>query len=171
MLLAGHEPSDQVSGPKLDRWPLRYGDSTCRLKNELSSCEIYNRIPRLETNRPKPFIVRIKNPPLCWKPNCSTFRRERRVSFEAIMEILNAAAREDDFDAVLVAELVTLRDGERRLQRLFSRLRSQPQLRNRFLMELAAIEQRAERLDAVLNPLEFFDASAALAHPTFTPAA
>ena len=30
------------------------------------------------------------------------------------MEIITAAAREDDFDAILVAELETLRDGERR---------------------------------------------------------
>jgi len=71
------------------------------------------------------------------------------------MEIITAAAREDDLDAILIAELETLRDGERRLQRLFPKLRNQPQLRERFLMELAAIEQRAERLDAVLNPLEF----------------
>ena len=87
------------------------------------------------------------------------------------MEIITAASREDDFDAVLIAELETLRDGERRLQRLFSRLPSQPQLRDRFLMELAAIQQRAERLDAVLNPLKFFDAPATLANPTFSPVA
>jgi hypothetical protein len=87
------------------------------------------------------------------------------------MEIIAAAPREDDFDAVLVAELETLRDGERRLQRLFSRLRSQPQLRDRFLMELAAIQQRTERLDAVLNPLQVFTAPAAFAAPTFSPAA
>jgi hypothetical protein len=87
------------------------------------------------------------------------------------MEIIAAAAREDDFDAILVAELETLRDGERRLQRLFSRLPNQPQLRDRFLMELAAIQQRAERLDAVLNPLKFFDPAAPLSNPTFSPAA
>jgi division protein CdvB (Snf7/Vps24/ESCRT-III family) len=87
------------------------------------------------------------------------------------MEIITAAAREDDFDAILVAELETLRDGERRLQRLFSRLRKQPQLRDRFLMELATIQQRAERLDAVLNPLQVFNAPAAFAKPTFSPAA
>jgi len=87
------------------------------------------------------------------------------------MEIITAAPREDDFDAILVAELKTLRDGERHLQRLFSRLRSQPQLRDRFLMELAAIQQRAERLDAVLNPLTFFDAPAAFVTPTLSPAA
>ena len=87
------------------------------------------------------------------------------------MEIITAAAREDDFDAILVAELETLRDGERRLQRLFSRLRSQPQLRDRFLLELAAIQQRTERLDAVLNPLKFFGAPAPFATPTLSPAA
>jgi hypothetical protein len=87
------------------------------------------------------------------------------------MEIIAAATREDDFDAILVAELKTLRDGERRLQRLFSRLRSQPQLRDRFLMELAAIQQRTERLDAVLNPLQVFTAPAAFASPTLSPAA
>ena len=87
------------------------------------------------------------------------------------MEIITAAPREDDFDAILVAELKTLRDGERRLQRLFSRLRKQPQLRDRFLMELAAIQQRAERLDAVLNPLHVFNAPAPFAEPTLSPAA
>ena len=87
------------------------------------------------------------------------------------MEIITAAAREDDFDAILVAELETLRDGERHLQRLFSRLGSQPQLRDRFLMELATVQQRAERLDAVLNPLKFFDAAVPLAHPTLSPVA
>jgi hypothetical protein len=87
------------------------------------------------------------------------------------MEIITAAAREDDFDAILVAELETLRDGEKRLQRLFSRLPSQPQLRDRFLLELATVQQRAERLDAVLNPLKFFDAAVPLANPTLSPVA
>jgi len=50
------------------------------------------------------------------------------------MDIINNTMQEDDFDAVLVAELKTLRDGEKRLQRLFPKLRTHPHLRDRFLL-------------------------------------
>jgi hypothetical protein len=59
----------------------------------------------------------------------------------------------DDFDAIVVAELESLRIGERRLQQLYPRLQSQPQLRDRFLRELAKVQLRTDRLDAVLNPV------------------
>ena len=85
--------------------------------------------------------------------------------------MITVATREDDFDAMLVAELKTLRDREQHLQQLFSRLKRQPQLRDRFLVDLAALRQRTERLDAVLNPLQAFHSAGAFAAPTLTPAA
>jgi len=88
------------------------------------------------------------------------------------MDMINNAMQEDDFDAVLVAELESLREGEKRLQRMFPKLRTHPHLRDRFLLELATINERAERLDAVLNPIEAFHVSApAYTAPTLSPAA
>lgn len=87
------------------------------------------------------------------------------------MDIINNTMQEDDFDAVLVAELKTLRDGEKRLQRLFPKLRTHPHLRDRFLLELAAINERAQRLDAVLNPIHAFNPPVAAPAPTLSPAA
>jgi len=59
---------------------------------------------------------------------------------------------QDDFEWILVAELETLRKGERRLERLYSKMGTKPHLREQFLNQLAEIRQRADRLDAVLNP-------------------
>jgi len=78
----------------------------------------------------------------------------------------STAIREDDFDAILVSELETLRQGEKRLQRLYPKLRKKPQLRESFLRELAEVQQRAERLHAVLNPYEAFEAAAAIGYPS-----
>jgi hypothetical protein len=79
---------------------------------------------------------------------------------------------QDDFDAVLLAELETLRESEQRLERLYRRLRRKPHLRESFLCVLSEVQQRAERLDAVLNPLEFFKAPALpLVGPSLMPAA
>jgi hypothetical protein len=61
--------------------------------------------------------------------------------------------KEPDFEAIVVAELQILRSGERRLQRLYSDLQTKPQLRGHFLRELAELQMRADRLDAVLNPV------------------
>ncbi len=69
------------------------------------------------------------------------------------MLAVSTPTRQDDFDAVLVAELEALRSGEQRLRRLYPQLQGCPQLRESFLRDLAAIQQRADRLDAVLNPL------------------
>jgi hypothetical protein len=80
--------------------------------------------------------------------------------------------RQDDFDTVLVAELETLRESEKRLERLYRRLLRKPHLRESFLCELSEVQQRTERLDAVLNPLEFFKAPALpFAGPSLMPAA
>jgi len=87
------------------------------------------------------------------------------------MPALRSTTREDDFDAVLIDELETLRTGEQRLRRLFPQLEGQPQLREYFLRELAEIQLRADRLEAVLNPLGVFDAAHGLSAPTLSPAA
>ena len=58
----------------------------------------------------------------------------------------------NNFDAIVVAEIQILRSGEQRLQRLYSDLQSKPQLREDFLRELAELQLRADRLDAVLSP-------------------
>ena len=59
----------------------------------------------------------------------------------------------DEFETALVAELRLLRRSERLLQTMYPRLRSTPQLRARFVEQLAEMQQRAQRLDAVLNPV------------------
>jgi hypothetical protein len=82
------------------------------------------------------------------------------------------AIRQDDFDTILVSELETLREGEKRLKRLYRQLRKKPQLRDSFLLELADVQRRTERLDAVLNPYEAFQtASVAFSAPSLSPAA
>jgi ferritin-like metal-binding protein YciE len=58
----------------------------------------------------------------------------------------------DDFESALVAELQHLRTSERKLQRMYPRLKTAPQLRSEFVEQLAEMQLRAERLDAVLNP-------------------
>jgi ferritin-like metal-binding protein YciE len=59
----------------------------------------------------------------------------------------------DDFERAVVAELQQLRKSEKMLQSMYPRLKSMPQLRTRFLDRLAEMQQRAQRLDAVLNPV------------------
>jgi len=59
----------------------------------------------------------------------------------------------NNFDATVVAELQILRRGEQRLERLYSDLQTKPQLRGHFLRELAELQLRAARLDAVLSPV------------------
>jgi len=59
----------------------------------------------------------------------------------------------NNFDAMVVAEIKSLRTGERRLERLYSHLQTKPQLRSDFLRELAELQLRADRLEAVLSPM------------------
>ncbi len=59
--------------------------------------------------------------------------------------------RHGDFDARVVAQLQTLWEGEQCLGRLYPQLRKKPQLRELFLCQLANLQQRAERLQAVLK--------------------
>jgi len=70
-------------------------------------------------------------------------------------------AKHNNFDAVVVAEIQILRSGERRLERLYSDLQTKPQLRDDFMRELAALQLRAARLDAVLSPVEISNSSQA----------
>ena len=60
---------------------------------------------------------------------------------------------QDEFESVLLAELQELRRTEKALQEMYPRLKSKPQLRTRFLQQLADMQQRTCRLDAVLNPV------------------
>jgi hypothetical protein len=59
-------------------------------------------------------------------------------------------ALENSFHSMVFSELNRLKEGEKRLERLYPRLQANPQLRGRFLRELAAVQQRADRLDEVL---------------------
>ena len=80
----------------------------------------------------------------------------------------------EDFDAALIEEIRILKQGERRLEQLYPRLQSQPQLREYFLLELTEVRQRADRLNAVLNPMCVADWPASRAvyeSPTMSPAA
>lgn len=67
-----------------------------------------------------------------------------------------AGSEGDEFESALIAELMELRRSEKSLQKMYPRLKSKPQLRTRFLQQLAEMQQRAHRLDAVLNPLGAF---------------
>ena len=67
----------------------------------------------------------------------------------------------NNFDAAVVAEIQILRSGERRLEQLYSDLESKPQLRSDFLRELAELQMRADRLDAVLSPVGAMNSSPA----------
>jgi ferritin-like metal-binding protein YciE len=81
------------------------------------------------------------------------------------MKALNLPTTQDEFESALLAELQELRRTEKALQKMYPRLKSKPQLRTRFLQQLSDMQQRANRLDAVLNPL------AALQFPVSVPMA
>lgn len=83
------------------------------------------------------------------------------------MKVVNLTPSQDEFENVLLAELHELRRSEKALQKLYPRLKSKPQLRVRFLQQLAEMQQRASRLDAVLNPigaLQFATSAPPVAH-------
>lgn len=77
------------------------------------------------------------------------------------------AARKESFDKFVLTELEIVKSSEERLERLFPKLRLNPQLQDGFLQELAAVRKRADRLDAILNRLE----SIQLPMPSQLPAA
>jgi ferritin-like metal-binding protein YciE len=69
------------------------------------------------------------------------------------MKAAKSTPWQDEFENVLVGELEQLRRSEQALQKMYPRLKSKPQLRVQFLQELADMQQRAHRLDGVLNPV------------------
>jgi ferritin-like metal-binding protein YciE len=69
------------------------------------------------------------------------------------MKAVKSTRLQDEFESVLVAELEELRKSEKALQKMYPRLKRKPQLRTEFLAQLADMQQRAYRLDAVLNPV------------------
>jgi hypothetical protein len=77
------------------------------------------------------------------------------------------AARKESLDKFVLTELEIVKSSEERLERLFPKLRLNPQLQDGFLQELAAVRKRADRLDAILNGLE----SIQLPMPSQLPAA
>jgi len=64
------------------------------------------------------------------------------------------APRNTSFDKFVLTELEIVKSSEERLERLFPKLRTNPQLQEGFLQELAIVRKRADRLDAILNGLE-----------------
>jgi ferritin-like metal-binding protein YciE len=64
-------------------------------------------------------------------------------------------ASQEEFENILLAELQELRRTEKSLEKMYPRLKNKPQLRQHFLEQLADMQQRAYRLDAVLNPTAF----------------
>jgi ferritin-like metal-binding protein YciE len=69
------------------------------------------------------------------------------------MKALRSTPSQDEFENALLAELQELRRTEKALQKMYPRLKTKPQLRPHFLEQLADMQQRAYRLDAVLNPV------------------
>ena len=69
------------------------------------------------------------------------------------MKLVKSTPVHDEFEIALLAELEELRRDEKALQQMYPRLKSKPQLRPQFLEQLANMQQRAFRLDAILNPL------------------
>ncbi len=85
------------------------------------------------------------------------------------MKVVKSTPSQDEFENVLMAELEELRKSEKALQKMYPRLRSKPQLRPHFLRQLADMQQRAYRLDAVLNPIgasQFASPVPVAAHPS-----
>jgi ferritin-like metal-binding protein YciE len=75
------------------------------------------------------------------------------------MKALKTTPLQDEFESVVMSELEELRKTEKALQKMFPRLKSKPQLRTLFLRQLADMQQRTLRLDAVLNPVEAFQST------------
>jgi hypothetical protein len=76
-----------------------------------------------------------------------------KVEVMRYMKAVKSTPSQDEFENVLIAELEELRKSEKALQKMYPRLRSKPQLRTHFLRQLADMQHRAHRLDAVLNPI------------------
>lgn len=68
------------------------------------------------------------------------------------MKTQKSAAISDAYFESVIAELEALRTEEHRLIRLYRRLRRYPRQTMRFLMDLAALRDRTDRLDSILDP-------------------
>lgn len=76
-----------------------------------------------------------------------------RARSKAVARPALAAPVNDEFETAVLSELQHLRRCEKRLQSMYPRLKSTPQLRGQFVKQLGEMQLRAQRLDAVLNPL------------------
>ena len=83
----------------------------------------------------------------------------------------HASSMADEFESAVVAELRQLRRSEKLLQTMYPRLKTMPHLRERFLMQLSEMQQRAQRLDAVLNPVGALQFSAPVSSAVSLPVA
>ena len=70
------------------------------------------------------------------------------------MKALQSIPMQDEFENALLTELQELRRAEKALERMYTRLKGKPQLLTQFLEQLADMQQRTDRLDAVLSPVE-----------------
>ncbi len=70
------------------------------------------------------------------------------------MKALQTIPTQDEFENALLTELEELRRAEKALEKMYTRLKGKPQLLTQFLEQLADMQQRTDRLDAVLNPVE-----------------
>src|SRR5579862_7951777 len=68
------------------------------------------------------------------------------------VRIQKAIATRDEYVESIITELQALRAEELRLSRLYPRLRWRPRLRMSFLMDLASLRARADRLNSSLDP-------------------
>ena len=69
------------------------------------------------------------------------------------MKALQSIPMQDEFENALLTELQELRRAEKALEKMYTRLKGKPQLLTQFLEQLADMQQRTDRLDAVLNPV------------------
>ena len=73
--------------------------------------------------------------------------------------MIHSVTRDEAFDQLILMDLEALRSGERRLQQLFPSLLDHPPLRELFLQELAEVQDRADRLEEMLNRPDAFSAA------------
>jgi hypothetical protein len=66
---------------------------------------------------------------------------------------IQKSAPRDEFLESITFELKTLKAEERRLQRAHGKVRRSPMLLTQFWNEMVALRQRADRLDAALDPI------------------
>jgi hypothetical protein len=70
-----------------------------------------------------------------------------------IMTPSTTAYQKRTLENIVITELVYLRESEDRLQRLYTHLGKKPHLRDEFMSELAELQMRADRVDALIDPM------------------